>query len=197
MHGARRTAAALAAAVLVLVGAAAPAGATGTGGIELVPVQRSAKGAAASSFDVDVPSRGAVAVRYRLRNIADTPRSAHLFSAAVTQTDGNYSLGAPGSSPFVQLAEHDVTLQPGESREESFSVHPGPHGRPGGDQLAAVVLQVRNGAVVQRVNTLVRLHRGRLVPLPLLLVLVAAGLLLIGAAAVVVVVRSRRSAAPA
>lgn len=179
-------------ALALVVTVAPPGEAAGTGGIEVTPVPAQRDGEAITTFDVDVPDEGAVAVPYLLRNVEDGPRTARVYGARVTRSDGNFALDEPGSSPYLSMPDREVTLQPGEVREETFRVSPGPDGPPEDDAYAAVVVEVRNGAVVQRANTLVYLQAGRRLPLPLLLVLLAGALL--GAAAVgwFALVRRRR-----
>ena len=58
------------------------------------------------------------------------------------------------------------------------------------EALAAVVVEVRNGVVVQRANTLIYLQAGRRIPLPLLLVVLA--VVLIGGVGTAVAVLGRR-----
>ncbi len=188
---ARRTAAALGAAAVVLACGALPAHAAGTGGIDLSPLPAEPGGRTAATFRVEVPRSGEVQVRYRLRNVEDGPRSATVYTARVTTSDGSYVLGEPDSSPYVRRPRQQVTLQAGESVEQSFTVSAGPDGPPEGEQLAAVVLEVRNGSVVQRANTLVVLTAERQVPLPLLLVVLAVVLLLAGGFGVAALARRR------
>lgn len=169
-----------------------PALAAGTGGIEVTPVPPVRDGKQATSFRVDVPSSGREQVPFTVRNVEDGERSARVYAAAVTRAaDGTLSLGNPGSSRWVSLAAEEVTLAAGEVQERSFTVNGGD--LPDGQVLAAVVVEVRNGSVVQRASTLVRLERGRTVPLPLLVV-VAAVLLLAFAGAGVALLGRRRQA---
>lgn len=171
----------------------APSHAAGTGGIEVTPVPAVRDGKPVTTFEAEVPHDGRVEVPYLLSNVEDGPRTATVYSARVLQSDGSFSLDDEGSSPYVTLDKQEVTLQPGEVREESFTVHPGPDGPPEGEAFAAVVVEVRNGAVVQRANTLIYLTPGRRLPLPLVLVLVAVGLVTAAAVAVVAVGRRRRA----
>lgn len=176
--------------------AAGPGLAAGTGGIEVTPVPAQQDGQAVTTFRVQVPRDGATEVPYLLRNVEDGPRSARIYSARVLSSDGNFSLDEPDSSPYVSMPDREVTLEEGEVREESFRVTPGPDGPPDGEAYAAVVVEVRNGAVVQRANTLIYLSPGRTLPLPLLLVLLAVLLLLAVATAVALTARrARRGAA--
>jgi len=176
--------------VLLVVLCSGPALAAGTGGIEVTPVPAAVDGKQATSFRVEVPARGTEQVPFTLRNVEDGERSARIYTAAVSRAaDGTLSLDEPGSSEYVELPEQEVTLQAGEVRQESFTVSAGDID---GDQLAAVVVEVRNGAVVQRASTLIHLDKGRQVPLPLLLLVVA--VLLVVAGGVGVAAASRRRA---
>lgn len=182
--------AALAVSAAVLVAAAAGAHAAGTGGIEVTPLE-----GGGTTFRVEVPRDGADDVPYLLRNVEEQPRSARVYSARVTSTDGAFALDAPGSSPYVEMPDREVTLQPGEAREESFRVSAGADGVPDGEAYAAVVVEVRNGSVVQRASTLVYLRGEPRVPLPLLLVVLAVLLVLAAGAGVAAVARRRAAAA--
>lgn len=165
--------------------------AAGTGGIEVTPVPAQRDGRAVTTFTVDVPGDGGVDVPYLLRNVEDGPRTARVYSAEVTSSDGNFALGEAGGSPYVSMPDREITLQAGQVLEESFRVAPGADGAPDGEAFAAVVVEVRNGAVVQRANTLIYLDAGRRVPLPLLLVGLAVVLLAVAAGAVAAVARRR------
>jgi len=107
----------------------------------------------------------------------------------VTRSDGNLQLGTPGSSRFAALADRTVTLEPGEMQTSSFTVRAGK--LPDGEVMAAVVLEVRNGSVVQRAATLIYVEKGPRVPLPLLLAGLAAALLLVPLGALAVGARRR------
>lgn len=181
-------------ALLLLLGLAAPAVASGTGGIEVTPVPGVVDGRQVTQFSTDVPSRGDTQVRLALRNVVTRPATARLYAAsAVLDGRGSYVIGDPGSSPYVSYPDRMVTLAVKQLRLTTFTVHPGPHGRPTRTSYAAIVVEVKNGAVVQRAATLVVLHRGRTVPLPLLVVLVAVALLLLGATGVLLARRRRHA----
>lgn len=171
-------------AVGVLTGGAHGAG---TGGLEVTPVRDDG----ASTFRVEVPREGSVDVPFLLRNVDEEPRSGRVYTARVTSTDGAFALDAPDSSPYLVMPDREVTLQPGEVREQVFRVQAGPDGGPEGEEYAAVVVEVRNGSVVQRASTLVYLRGERVVPLPLLLVVLAVVLLLAAGAGVAAVARRR------
>ena len=165
------------------------ASAAGTGGIEVTPVPAVEDGQPVTTFRVEVPRDGVTEVPYLLSNVEDEPRSARIYAARVTSVDGNFSLDDAGSSPYISMEDREVTLQPGEVREETFEVSPGPDGPPDGEAYAAVVVEVRNGAVVQRANTLIYLKPAPRVPLPLLVLLVAVVLVALVGAGVAVVGR--------
>ncbi|MFP5218335.1 MAG: hypothetical protein ACLGIG_01165 [Actinomycetes bacterium] len=172
----------------------APARAAGTGGIEVTPLTEPVDGAAPTSFRVDVPSDGTERVPFLVRNVDDQPRSARLFVAPVRRDGDSFALGEPDASEWVEYEARDVTLQPGESQEHALVVRGGK--LPDDEVLAAVVVQVRSGSVVQRASTLIYLDEGRRVPLPLLVVLVAVLLAVAAAIAWSFVVRRRRPEAP-
>lgn len=179
--------------VLLCLGpVAAPAGAAGTGGLDVTPVPAFVDGEPVTSFRVEVPSEGSRRVPFTLRNVTDEERSARLFVAAVTRDGDGFRLGAAGSSPHVSMPDREVTLAGQEVREEFFTVT-GP--RPEQQRLAAVVLEVTNGAVTTQASTLIYLEPGRRLSLPWLLVLLAVVLLLTATAAVVLAERRRRAAA--
>lgn len=185
-----RAASAVVVALLLVVGLGSPAGAAGTGGIEVTPVPAELDGRPVSSFRVQLPGSGSADVPFVLRNVAaDGPRSARVYLAPVTRAGDGFVLGEEGTSPWVQMPRQDVTLQVGEVREQSFQAQAGE--LPDGGVLAAVVVEVQNGAIVQRASTLVYLDDAGRVPLPVLLVGLAALLLLVSAAAVALAVRRR------
>ena len=173
-----------------------PAGAAGTGGIEVSPYPGAVKGRQVTAFHTKVPSRGSETVRYSLRNTTAHPASGRLYAASAT-SDGNggYAIGEAGSSPYLSFRTRDVTLAAGELTLDTFTVHPGPDGRPSTERYGAIVVEVRNGSVVQRAATLVYLEPGPVVPLPLLVVLVAVAVLTLAGLGFLLVVRRRRRVA--
>jgi hypothetical protein len=165
-----------------------PAQAAGTGGIEVSPYPGLVNGHQVTAFHVKPPTRGDLTVRYSLRNTTEAPVSGRLYAAsAAPDGSGGYAVGAAGSTPYVSLKAQDVTLKPHEIRVATFTAH----GRVSGKKYAAIVVEVRNGAIVQRAATLVYLEKGRTVPVPLLLALLAALVLVLAAVAVAVVGRYR------
>jgi hypothetical protein len=179
---------------LAVTALAHPVDAAGTGGIEVTPDPPVVDGEQATAFHVEVPDRGEQSVPFTVRNVEDEVRSARLYTAGVAQDQqGTLSLGDPGSSPFVSLRPEEITLAPGEVQQRTFTLQ-------GGDlhedeDLAAVVVEVRSGSVVQRASTLVYLDSGRQLPLPLLLVVLA--VVLVATAGATVATLARRPAAAA
>jgi hypothetical protein len=186
-----------AAVLLVVLAGVTPASAAGTGGIEVTPIPGVVDGHQVTAFHVKVPSRGGSAVPFALRNTTNAGASARLYAAAATSDGhGGFSLGAAGSSPYVSMSDTTVTLKARELRRSDFRVHAGPDGRPGGTQYAAVVVEVRDGAVVKQAATLIYLQAGRTVPLPLLIVVLAVALLVIAATGVLALRRLRPRVTP-
>lgn len=176
----------------LLLSGTAPVLAAGTGGIEITPVPGQRDGRAITTFRVEVPRAGSDDVPYLVSNVEDGPRSARVYAARVTRSDGNFVLDGPGSSPYVSMPDRDVMLLPGQVLEETFEVTAGPDGPPGQEAYAAVVVEVRNGAVVQRANTLIYLGAGPVVPVPILLAVGAGLLALVAGGGVVLGARRRR-----
>jgi len=142
-----------------------------------------------TAFHVKVPSEGAATVRYSVRNTTAKPVTGRLYAASADSDGrGGWSIGGPGSTRSVDLSDQQVSLKPQETRLASFQVS----GRPG--DHAAVVVEVKQGAVVTRAATLVYLEKDRTVPLPLLAVAAAVLLLLVVGGGVLLV---RRRPAPA
>jgi hypothetical protein len=181
---------ALTAVLLLVLAVPVPARAAGTGGIEVSPYPGVVDGHQVTAFHVKVPSRGTTQVRYSLRNTTARPVHGRLYAASASPDGrGGWTVGGPGSSPYIALADQQVSLKANETRLASFGAH-GPAG-----EHAAVVVEVTQGSVVTRAATLVYLERGRRVPLPVLLVGVAVLLLLLAGAGVWLV-RRRRPATP-
>ncbi|MCW2615923.1 MAG: hypothetical protein JWN08_2917 [Frankiales bacterium] len=184
--------AAVACVLLVLLAVPAPtASAAGTGGIEVTPVPGEVDGRPVTSFRVEVPGDGERRIPFLLRNVEPGERSARLFVAPVTRAGESFALGRADGSPYVSFEAQDVTLAEGESRQLSFTVRGGE--LPADEVLAAVVVQVGNGSVVQRASTLIYLSPGRRVPLPVLLLVVAGVLVAAAGTAVALVGRRRRA----
>jgi hypothetical protein len=182
-----------AAVVLALLWAPAAAYAAGTGGIEVTPVPGVVDGRQVTSFRAELPGNGTTSVTYALRNITDEPRSARIYAAAARPDgQGSFTIGDAGSSPYVSLDDRRVELEPGEVRAEEFEVESPGDDRPNEVQYAAVVVEVEQGAVIQRAATLVYLEPGSATSLPLPLPLVVAAIVLIVAVGVAVAVAARR-----
>ena len=172
---------------------APPAAAAGTGGIEVTPLPSVVDGEPVTAFHVAVPRGGSTSVRYRIRNVDPVERSARVYSAAVQRDcSGSFSLDAVDSSPYVRMPDRTVTLAPGESIEQTFLVRTPEDERFTDEVQAAVVVEVRNGSVVQRASTLVYLESRAPLPVPVLLAAAAAALALGVGAAALLVRRSRR-----
>ena len=173
--------------VLLLLVLAVPARAAGTGGIEVSPYPGVVDGKQVTAFHVKVPTRGSAKVTYSLRNTTNHAVRGRLYAASATPDGSNgWTVGGAGTSPYVGLPDHQVSLAAHETRLATFTVH----GKVSGTQHAAVVVEVKQGSVVTRAATLVYLERGRRVPLPLLVV-GAAVLLLLASAVAFVLVRRR------
>lgn len=172
---------------------AAPASAVGTGGVDISPYPGVVNGTQVTAFHTKVPSRGTTKVQYSLRNTTAKPASARLFSASALRTSGTFTIGTAGSSPYLDFPDRTVVLQPNETRIESFDVHPGPDGRPSGKVYGAIVVEVKNGSIVQQAAVVVYLERGRTVPIPLLLMVAAVAVLSLAALGFLVTLRRRSS----
>lgn len=184
---ARSALAALGVTALVAV-ATAPALAAGTGGIEVTPLTTGSGGRAATAFHVDLRESGTTRVAFALRNITTGERRGRVYVASAQRSStGEYDVGRAGSSPYVSWPEQQVTLSAGEARRETFTVGLHGHDLPKQQVYAAVVVEVANGAVVQRAATLIYLKPVRGLHLPRGLVVVAVALLLASAVTLVVV----------
>lgn len=169
-----------------------PARAAGTGGVDISPYPGIVGGKQVTAFHAKVPSRGDVTVQYALRNTTDKTATARLFAAkAMRGSNGDFTIGTAGSSPYLSFPDQQVSLKPREIRIASFTVHPSPDGRPKNETYGALVVEVRNGSVIQQAATVVYLKPGRSVPLPLLIVLIAIAVLALAGLGFLVVVRRR------
>jgi hypothetical protein len=163
--------------VLLLPGAALGAG---TGGVDVSPYPGVVNGKQVTAFHAKVPSRGTSTVQYALRNTTGKTASARMFAAKASRdSKGDFTIGAAGSSPYVTFTDQQVTLAPHETRIASFQIKPGSGGRPEGKAYGAIVVEVKNGAIIQQAATVIYLEPGRLVPLPLLLVIIAIALMVL------------------
>lgn len=175
-----------AAVVGVLAGLLALSGGTavqaaGTGGVELSPYPGVVDGKQVTAFHVTVPrGGGSTSVRYALRNTTTSPKSARLYAASAQRTQGSWTIGDAGSSPYLDFPDRTVSLRPNEVRIASFRVH----GEVSDKEFGALVVEVSNGSITQRAATLVYLEPGRRVPLPVLVVGAAVLLLLVAAGGV-------------
>lgn len=167
--------------------------AAGTGGISVTPIPALVDGKTVTSFRVTVPREGTEQVPFTVSNIEAGPRTARLYVAEVTRVGDEFRLGAAGTSPFAAMPDRQVTLQGGEAEESHFVIDGSQ--QPDGQQLAAVVVEVTNGAVTTQASTLIYLEPADELPLPLLLVGLA--VLLVVAAGSALAVVARRRTAPA
>jgi hypothetical protein len=180
----RRLAAALALLPVLLL--PAPALAAGTGGVDISPYPGSINGEQITAFHVQLARSGAATVRYSVRNTTSKPAIARIYATtAYRGTNGAWTIGKPDAAPFIQLSDHVVKLRPHESDLRSFSVTTAPAATYG-----AVVVQVRNGSVVQRVATIVYFARPSHSRLSWTVVVVAL-VLLAGVAGGVLIARRR------
>lgn len=160
----RAAGAGLAAAALLAL--SSPALAAGTGGLDITPLLPSSDGRAPTAFHTTLPESGTVTVPFALRNLSKGPRTGRVYAADVTKTNGNYAVGAADTSPWVQLANREVTLKAAQVERLSFRVRRGSHDLPTHTTYAAIVLEVRTGSVVTRAATLVYLEPKRGLGLP-------------------------------
>ena len=176
--------------MLWLVLVAGPALAAGTGGVDVSPYPGVVNGKQVTAFHTRVPSSGEAVVQYSLRNTTNAPASARLFSASAARTGGQFTVGAAGSSPYISFPDEQVTLKPQESRIETFTVHAGPHGVAAGS-YGAIVVEVKNGSIIQQAAVVVYLEREHAVPLPLLVISIAIAVLLLAGTGFLLVARHR------
>lgn len=173
--------------LLLLALPAAPSQAAGTGGIEVSPYPGVVGGRQVTAFHV---SDGSATVQYSLRNTTGKAVKGRMYAASATPDgNGGWTIGDAGSTTELDLADQQVSLAPKETRLASFRT------RFTGDHAvhAAVVVEVKQGAVVSRAATLVYLSPGDAVPMPVLVVASAVLLLLLAGAGVV---WARRRPAP-
>ena len=159
-----------------------PAWAAGTGGIELNPVPAvTSAGQPVTAFRLSLRPGGVAHQQMLLRNGQAADASARIYAASATASpSGEYSIGGPGTAPWIGLQPFTVSLQPGQQQTVAFTVHRPPAGVSG-----ALVVEVAKGSITQRAATLVLVTREGADPtLPLALVVLAAALL-VGSAALV------------
>jgi hypothetical protein len=154
--------------------------AAGTGGIEISPYPGVKDGKQVTAFHVTVPRKGSGSVRYSLRNTTSSPKTARLYAASATKSGTAWTIGDPGTSPYLDFPTRTVTLKGDATQLASFRVH----GKVDNKAYGALVVEVTNGSVTQRAATLVYLEPGPVLPLPVLIVLVAVALLLVAGGAV-------------
>lgn len=183
----------VAVAALAAFGTGAPAHAASIDGVDLSPVPAVVDGKAVTNFQVPLPEDDRRTVQYAVRNTGKADRTVRVYAVGVTRRDdGSFSL-TDQPSPWVDLPKQTLELPPGGARLESFSVSAAGRELPEGEQYAAVVLEVRNGSVVQRVATIVYLDPDPAVPVPVLLA-IGAGVLLTVVGGTVLLARRRTAA---
>ena len=176
----RRTLAGGLTAVLLLL-LSLPAGAAGTGGIEVSPIPGVKDGRQITAFHVELPRKGSRQVEFAVRNVVKEPRSARIYVAAATRSGKSFDVGAAGSSPYASYPDQTVTLKAGELRRERFTIGLDRRlERPEGTVLAAVVVEVSSGSLVQRAATLIYLKPQKPWSIPAVSVVAAGLVLLVG-----------------
>lgn len=181
IRSARRALGLLVGTAAVLVAAAVPAGAAGVGGVEVTP-------RSGTAFNLSVSDGETVRETFTVRNIGEAAATVRLYAAAAEQTEsGTWSVAGAGSAPWLEFADREVSLEPGETQELSFAARGSDEARNG-----AIVIEQGSGTVVQRAATLVYVKQGPTVPLPLLLILIAVVLIALAAAAWVTAARRHR-----
>lgn len=177
------------AALLVLLGAAAPAGAVGVAGIELNPdPPLSRSGQPVTAFRITLRPGQVGHEQALLRNVNQAPASAQLYAAmAVKEASGQYSIGAAGTAPWIELAPQTVSLPAGQQEVIDFRVRRPPSGSTG-----ALVVAATDGAITKRAATLVLVTRAGRDPTVPLVALAAAVVAL--ATAIGLLVARRRGA---
>lgn len=170
--------------------AAAPASAASVDGIDLTPVPALVDGEPVTNFQVDLPERGVERVQYAVTNTGTSARTVRVYGVGATRREsGSFSL-TDDESPYVRLPAESIELGPGQSQVKDFAVELTGGDLPAEEQYAAVVLEVENGSVVQRVATVVYLRPEPALPVPVLLV-IGAGVLVVVVGAAVLVARRR------
>ena len=185
---ARTAVVALLASLLVLAPSAGVL-AAGTGGIEISPYPGVVNGKQVTAFHVTVPRNGSGTVKYSLRNTTTSPKTARLYAASASRNGKAWTIGDPGTSPYIAFATRAVTLKAKATEIASFSVH----GKLDKQAYGALVVEVTNGSITQRAATVVYLKPGPLVPLPVLIVLIAIALLLVAGVAVLLARRRQQA----
>jgi hypothetical protein len=126
--------------------------AAGTGGVELTPLPTvDSQGHPVTAFHV---APGASA-RFALRNLTTHPATVLVYAAAATRSpSGAYAVGGPGSARWIAFPDRTVTLAPHAVQLVGFRLN---RAIPKGSKYGAIVLEQRDGMVVQRAATLVYL----------------------------------------
>ena len=186
----------------VLVALASPAAAGGPAGGEVTPDPAvSGDGRTVTAFHVSSAGEAPAVQRYRLRNLTDKPVTIRLYAASAEKSaSGAYAVSGPGSAPWIELADAQVTLPARGERTGSFVVSSGRAPAATGTVYGAVVLERASASVVTRAATLVYLEGGTTggggSRLPLYAGAGAAAAVLLGSAAVLAVRRRRPDDGP-
>jgi len=139
----------------VLLGFAPAAQASGTGGVDLRPLDTNA-----SAFHLSLRAGHHQTERFELRNLTASPATVRVYAATAARTsDGSFTVGGAGSAPWAAVPDREVTLAPHATQDISFDVNRDL--APAGEGLAygAVVLEQAHGTVIARVATLIYLTR--------------------------------------
>lgn len=159
--------------------------AAGTGGIALSPAQSGGAGVV-TAFHVALRAGQTTVEHFLLRNLTDRTAMVSLYAASASRGgSGAWSIGGPGSAPWIGIPTQPVRLRAHQSRWYSFRVTRAAAPRGRGLTYGAVVLSQGSGTVVERAATLVYLDRlgpstlpRALLPIVFAVALVAAGFLL-------------------
>jgi hypothetical protein len=146
---------AFAVAASVVLGCTSAAYASGTGGVDLRPLDTNS-----SAFHLSLRAGHHQAERFELHNLTASPATVRVYAATAARTsDGSFTVGGAGSAPWAVVPDREVTLAPHATRDISFDVSRDL--APAGDGLTygAVVLEQAHGTVIARVATLIYLMR--------------------------------------
>lgn len=146
---------AFAVAATVLLATAPAASASGTGGVDLRPLDTNA-----TAFHVDLRAGQHKVERFALTNLTGAPASVRVYAATAAKTsNGSFTVGGAGSAPWAAVPDRTVTLAPHATQTLTFDVSRDL--APAGQGLAygAVVLEQSHGTVIARVATLIYLNR--------------------------------------
>lgn len=146
---------AFAVAASAVLGLASTAHASGTGGVDLRPLDTNA-----SAFHLSLRAGHQQTERFELHNLTAAPATVRVYAATAARTsDGSFTVGGAGSAPWAEVPDREVTLAPHATQDIAFTVSRDL--APAGEGLAygAVVLEQAHGTVIARVATLIYLTR--------------------------------------